>query len=87
MPRVDSILVPYAEKSYWNYRKKYAKITGYIERDNNINVADTSGAEEYALEKVRRDFEQGWQGIEYKLNTVGHPGRLSVCDYDVWIRY
>ena len=61
VPRVDSILVPYAEKSYWNYRKEYAKITGYIERDNNINVADTSGAEEYALEKVRRDFEQGWQ--------------------------
>lgn len=21
--------------------------------------------------KVRRDFDQGWQGIEYKLNTVG----------------
>ena len=23
------------------------------------------------LDKVRRDFDQGWQGIEYKLNTVG----------------
>lgn len=28
-------------------------------------------AEEYATRKVQRDFEQGWQGIEYKLNTVG----------------
>ena len=28
-------------------------------------------AEEYAINKVRRDFDQGWQGIEYKLNTVG----------------
>ena len=28
-------------------------------------------AEHYALSKVRRDFDQGWQGIEYKLNTVG----------------
>ena len=28
-------------------------------------------AVEYALDKVRRDFDQGWQGIEYKLNTVG----------------
>ncbi len=28
-------------------------------------------AEEYATKKVQRDFEQGWQGIEYKLNTVG----------------
>ena len=26
---------------------------------------------EYALDKVRRDFDEGWQGIEYKLNTVG----------------
>ena len=28
-------------------------------------------AEKYAMDKVKRDFEQGWQGIEYKLNTVG----------------
>ncbi len=26
---------------------------------------------EYAMNKVQRDFEQGWQGIEYKLNSVG----------------
>ena len=26
---------------------------------------------EYALDTVRRDYDQGWQGIEYKLNTVG----------------
>ena len=24
-----------------------------------------------AKEDVHREFEQGWQGIEYKLNTVG----------------
>ena len=23
------------------------------------------------MDKVKRDFDQGWQGIEYKLNTVG----------------
>ena len=28
-------------------------------------------ADEYATKKVHRDFEQGWQGIEYKLNSVG----------------
>jgi len=28
-------------------------------------------AHQYAMDKVRRDFDQGWQGIEYKLNTVG----------------
>ena len=26
---------------------------------------------EYAIDKVRRECDQGWQGIEYKLNTVG----------------
>ena len=29
----------------------------------------------YAMNKVRRDFDQGWQGIEYKLNTVGSSSR------------
>lgn len=28
-------------------------------------------ADKYATKKVERDFYQGWQGIEYKLNTVG----------------
>ena len=28
-------------------------------------------AVEYAMDKVRRECDQGWQGIEYKLNTVG----------------
>jgi ribonucleoside-triphosphate reductase len=71
VPEVDKILEPYAEKSYWKYRQEYAMVCGYIERDNNIKVNDTWGAEEYAINKVRRDFDQGWQGIEYKLNTVG----------------
>ena len=30
-----------------------------------------SHALRYAQQKVRRDCDQGWQGIEYKLNTVG----------------
>ena len=71
VPEVDKILAPYAEKSYWKYRKEYADVCGYIERDNNTKVENTIGAEEWAMDKVRRDFEQGWQGIEYKLNTVG----------------
>ena len=41
-------------------------------------------ASAYATEKVRRDFEQGWQGIEYKLNTVGssrgdYPSNLQAA--------
>ena len=71
VPEVDKILAPYAEKSYWKYRKEYADVCGYIERDNNTRIENTIGAEEWAINKVKRDFEQGWQGIEYKLNTVG----------------
>lgn len=36
VPEVDKILSPYAEKSYWKYRKEYAKICENIEKDNNI---------------------------------------------------
>ena len=71
VPRVDSILAPYAEKSYRKYLKEYEKI-GY-EVDPGVWVETNLGskADEYAMKKVKRDFEQGWQGIEYKLNTVG----------------
>ena len=71
VPEIDKILSYYAEKSYWKYRREYADVCGYIERDNRTRVENTVGAEEWAMNKVRRDFEQGWQGIEYKLNTVG----------------
>ena len=71
VPEVDKILAPYAEKSYWKYRQEYGTVCGYIERDNSLRIDNTFGAEKYAMDKVRRDFEQGWQGIEYKLNTVG----------------
>ena len=72
VPRVDSILAPYAEKSYQKYLDEYEKI-GY-EVNSGQRIVDTtigSAADEYAIKKVKRDFEQGWQGIEYKLNTVG----------------
>ena len=65
VPEVDKILGPYAEKSYAKYKEEFK------------NFADPTWpgveekAEHYALSKVRRDFDQGWQGIEYKLNTVG----------------
>ena len=71
VPEVDKILAPYAEKSYWKYRKEYVDVCGYIEKDNETEITNTSSAEEWVMEKIKRDFEQGWQGIEYKLNTVG----------------
>lgn len=72
VPQVDKILEPYAEKSYDNYFNEYLEI---CEDVNGIipEVMDyrCEKACEYATNKVKRDFEQGWQGIEYKLNTVG----------------
>ena len=71
IPEVDKILAPYAEKSYWKYRKEYAEICGMVEHDNNTHVNNTVSAEEYATKKVYRDFEQGFQSWEYRFNTVG----------------
>ena len=65
VPEVDKILGPYAQKSYDKYISEFLKYA-----DENWNGREEK-AIEYALDKVRRDFDQGWQGIEYKLNTVG----------------
>lgn len=70
VPEVDKILEPYAEKSYEKYYKEYMKIADDIEYEQVLEV-HSKKASEYATEKVQRDFEQGWQGIEMKLNSVG----------------
>lgn len=70
IPRVDSILAPYAEKSYKKYFEEYEKIYYSLVETIDEEWKDKL-ADEYAYEKVKRDFEQGWQGIEMKLNTVG----------------
>ncbi len=59
IPRVDNILDSYAEYSYNRYKQEYEEIAGKSE-----------GADEYAEKKVIKDFEQGFQGWEYKFNTV-----------------
>lgn len=69
IPQVDRILEPYAEKSFKIYRQEYIDI---CEKHNfcDEKILEKE-ADEYAYNKVKRDFEQGWQGLEYKLNTVG----------------
>ena len=64
VPEVDKILSPYAEKSADKYFREYMTIAGLKEYNEEP-------ARDYALRKVERDFEQGFQGIEMKLNTVG----------------
>ena len=70
VPEVDKILAPYAEKSYNKYIVEYFDIAQELNYKNSREELDKL-ANEYATDKVKRDFEQGWQGIEYKLNTVG----------------
>ena len=65
VPEVDKILAPYAEKSYKKYQEEFLK---YVDPSWD-NVQEL--AVKYAEDKVKRDCDQGWQGIEYKLNTVG----------------
>ena len=65
VPEMDKVLAPYAEKSYKKYKEEFIKYA-----DPLWNGVEER-AEEYAINKVRRDFDQGWQGIEYKLNPVG----------------
>lgn len=60
IPRCDTLLVPYAQKSYEKYRAEFEEITH-----------SGDGSDEYAEKKVRRDFEQGFQSWEYRFNTVG----------------
>ena len=59
VPEVDKILEPYAEKSYEKYVKKYLAMG--VNEEVARKEADAD---------IVRDFEQGYQGWEYKFNTV-----------------
>lgn len=70
IPRVDTILAPFAEKSYKKYYDEYISIVNEVNTD--INMIDMNIlADEYAIKKVTRDLEQGFQAWEYRFNTVG----------------
>ena len=58
---VDTVLKKYAKLSYDKYYDEYLEIKGSEYTDE---------AKEYAWCKTVRECEQGYQGIEYKLNTV-----------------
>ncbi len=59
VPEVDKILAPYAEKTYKSAYEKYIKLGVPEEKANEVALSD-----------VEREFEQGFQGWEYKFNTV-----------------
>lgn len=67
IPRVDTILAPYAEKSYKKYIVEYKNIVYSFDDATDVDQQ----AHEYAMRKVYRDMEQGFQSWEYRFNTVG----------------
>lgn len=59
VPSVDLLLEPYAQKSYASFFEKYTALGISPEK-----------ADAEALKDVKEDFEKGFQGWEYKFNTV-----------------
>ena len=65
IPEIDNILEPYCKKSYDEYVMEYTNIAEEVG-----GTCTPSKAHDYAMKKVRRDLEQGFQGLEIKLNSV-----------------
>jgi anaerobic ribonucleoside-triphosphate reductase len=59
VPSAELILEPYAEKSYKIYMEKYRSLG-----------LDEKKCDELTMKDIERDFEQGFQGWEYKFNSV-----------------
>ena len=76
IPQVDKLLAPYAEKSYKMYYDEYVNITRDVCGNDGkpAPLIECTGllkrADEYATNKVRREFEQGFQSWEMKFNSV-----------------
>lgn len=64
---VDKLLAPYAKMSYDKYYKECMELLC----ETTMNEEDKkSKAESYAMNKVKREMEQGFQGWEMKFNSV-----------------
>ena len=64
-PQVDENLSYYCIKSYKFYLQEYSKII----EDAGCTV-DPRKADDYAYRKVKREVQQGYQGIEHTFNSV-----------------
>ena len=71
VPEIDTFLLPYLEKSYNKYIEEYFDIASTATIEDLSTSYYQERAKEFAKSKIQRDLEQGFQGLEYKLNTVG----------------
>lgn len=69
VPEIDKILDKYAQKSYDKYLKEIKEYLLFVKDD--LTKEDQRFIQDKALQRLQRDFEQGFQGLEYKLNSVG----------------
>ena len=70
IPECDKLLAPYAKKSYEKYKAEYTEIAEQFSMFPPTAVT-LKKAHNYAMRKVRRDMDQGFQSWEYRFNTVG----------------
>lgn len=71
VPEIDKILAPYAEKSYKKYCEEMKSYMSDIRGSKELSIEDMKYIDKVAMKKIKREFEQGFQGLEYKLNSVG----------------
>ena len=64
---VDKLLAPYAKMSYDKYYKECMELLFETTMEEEDKKAK---AESYAMNKVKREMEQGFQGWEMKFNSV-----------------
>lgn len=67
LPEVDKILYKYASSSLYDYFDEYNSIARDVDSKKDVS----NNAYEYAYSKVEEDLLNGFQGWEYKFNTVG----------------
>lgn len=71
---IDKLLLPYALKSLKRYTEGELAVYEEVLRDFTDSVPDSvqmrEKAHQHAMERIKHDFRQGFQGLEMKLNTV-----------------
>lgn len=68
IPEVDSVLAPYAEKTYNRYVREYKQLLSSLDAD--LNEENEEKINKWAIDRVTRDIEQVFQGFEHTFNTV-----------------
>ncbi len=61
VPEIDTVLAPYAEKTYVKKQKRY-----------QTKGMDSDLVDELAMEETIEEIKQGYQSLEYKINSLSN---------------